>query len=88
MGYVEDRYRQRLERNCCLARELGRPPRRPVWERIGISHEAYDRMVAGGQKWCPKCMTWLDRGTSFHRDRARRDGLSLWCKACHARRRR
>lgn len=34
-------------------------------------------------KWCPSCSRWLPRETEFwHRDSARCDGFTSWCKQC------
>ena len=34
------------------------------------------------EKWCPKCQSWLDKG-SFHKASRSNDGLAGNCAKCH-----
>ena len=46
------------------------------------NYEEMYRTVKGvKQKRCTKCKTWKDE-SEFHKDRARRDGLRIYCKGC------
>lgn len=44
----------------------------------------HDGDLGEHDKRCPRCRLVKDRRTDFYRDRARRDGLQLWCVTCCA----
>ncbi|HUT29619.1 MAG TPA: hypothetical protein VMX13_07500 [Sedimentisphaerales bacterium] len=48
--------------------------------KFSETHRTFGRVKL---KRCTKCKKWKEE-SEFHKDRARRDGLRLYCKDCHA----
>lgn len=47
---------------------------------LGIPFSAYQAHLRAGDKWCTGCKAWHQR-SAFARDKTRRDGLTVQCKA-------
>jgi hypothetical protein len=47
-------------------------------KRAGLTLEAYQRRLDGGEKWCTRCKDWHQR-SDFGKDQSRGDGLTAQC---------
>jgi hypothetical protein len=52
-----------------------------VAKQLMITPGEYQRKREIGWKWCYRCRQWKT-DSSYHRNKARRDGLSVICREC------